>query len=182
MAAVFAANVVVGLVGGLVGGSAPSPRSPTAPSPRAAVVDVAVALSGRVASGGFARDLRLRDASLRREGGSAVFTAVGELLVPEQGTRGGEWRLGVDARRTAIVTPRGDWLPLRDARGVALVRDGEVVTPGPEWIPGVPHRVRLVFPAPPAGLREVQLVTAWCARYAAWAWACADPLTATVRL
>jgi len=174
MVVVFAANVLLGLVQGAwsrgpAGLPSPSPSrvssSPSPlPSPREVVSDPALALSGHVGDPAYSRMLRLREVRVMPTGGLLALEAVAEMEPSRYEAGRQAWALGVDAGRTALVLPGGEWLLVRGVSGVALVRDGEIIVRSPPWVPGVVRRLRLEFPAPPAGTERVQVVVTWVTR------------------
>lgn len=70
-------------------------------------------------------------------------------------------RLAVDAAKTAIVTPDGTWLQVRDAHGIGLLYANEVRRGSPVYAIGVPRRADLLFPAPVSSAGRVMLLVRW---------------------
>jgi hypothetical protein len=174
MVAVFAANLLLGLVQGAWSRGSAGPPSPSPgpvssspsplPSPREVVSDPALALSGHVGDPAYSRMLRLREVRVVPGRGALALEAVAEMEPSRYEAGRQAWALGVDAGRTALVLPGGEWLLVRVVSGVALVRDGELIVQSPPWVPGVVRRLRLEFPVPPAGTERVQVVVAWLTR------------------
>jgi hypothetical protein len=172
MVASFAANVLLGVFQGAGPRSSAEPPRPSArlipaspvPSPREVVMDPALALSGRVGDLAWQRMLHLRDVRAGLERSGLALEAVAEMEPSSREESRRAWALGVDAERTALVLPGGEWLLVRSVSGVALVRGGDVISQSPPWVPGAPRRLRLEFPAPPAGADRVRVVVAWLTR------------------
>jgi hypothetical protein len=114
--------------------------------------------------------------------GGEVIVEMTLQLDPYEGRSVWTWRIGVDARATALVTDDGVWHLVRGVDGISLVRDGVTLVRGPLYPLGTPRKVRLVFPDPGAHTTEVLLHVGWVVQedpsFPGWR----DPVQQKVRL
>jgi hypothetical protein len=138
---------------GVAGGGEPEPaKAKEIPSPEN---ELAAYLPG---SWNVVRFLSVSNFRAVRRGGEVIVEMTLQLDAYE-GQSVWVWRVGVDARQTALVTDDGTWHLVRKVDGVSLVRDGVAVTRGPLYPLGTPRRVRVVFGDP--GVQEVLLHVGW---------------------
>jgi hypothetical protein len=160
--------------GSVAGGGEPEPpKAKEVPSPEN---ELSAYLPG---SWNVTRFLTVSNFKVARHGGEVIVEMVLQLD-PYEGRSVWTWRIGVDARATALVTDDGVWHLVRGVDGISLVRDGVTLVRGPLYPVGTPRKVRLVFPAP--DVREVLLHVGWVvqedASFPGWR----DPVQEKVRI
>ncbi len=131
------------------------------PMGRGTVIDTGQALSTGVK---FFADRLLIDVEVKRLVRTRKEVRL-ELVVTPRAVEGYATlhmdRLAVDAAKTAIVTPDGTWLQVRDAHGIGLLYANEVLRGSPVYAIGAPRRAELLFPAPLSSVSRVTLLVRW---------------------
>lgn len=159
-------NVVLGVVQALMPHRAGQGEARVAvlsgsPTPGRSIIDIGQALSAPVKSFADRMLLEVEVTRLIRTRKDVRLDLVVTPRAVDGYTPLSMDRLAVDATKTAIVTPDGAWLYVRDAHGVGLLAANELLRRSPVYVIGAPRQVELIFPPLSSPVSRAVLLVRW---------------------